>query len=254
MKLNSRLFAVAALLSSLQLMSAADITGKITLKRRRRRKRNFRWIRSVATHTTKPKTRFYVVGAAGELADVFVYIKEGLTAKPSEPPGQPVLLDQVGCEYTPYVLGLQTKQKLLVRNSDPVLHNVHPTPTVAGNKESNMAQLPKSKDLEFVFNNPEIFLRFKCDVHPWMFSYAGVLDHPYYAVSGKDGAFKIANAPPGEYVVEAYHRKAGKSTQRVTVAAVSKQVDFGFESKQNSACRRALMNYISVAGCMGCDS
>ncbi|MEK7686728.1 MAG: carboxypeptidase regulatory-like domain-containing protein [Verrucomicrobiota bacterium] len=232
MKLNSRLFAVAALLSSLQLMSAADITGKITLKGTPPPEKELPLDPQCGKlHTTKPKTRFYVVGAAGELADVFVYIKEGLTAKPSEPPGQPVLLDQVGCEYTPYVLGLQTKQKLLVRNSDPVLHNVHPTPTVAGNKESNMAQLPKSKDLEFVFNNPEIFLRFKCDVHPWMFSYAGVLDHPYYAVSGKDGAFKIANAPPGEYVVEAYHRKAGKSTQKVTVAAESKQVDFGFEIK-----------------------
>ena len=131
-------------------------------------------------HETTPTTRFYQVAHDGGLADVFVYIKEGLNASEFGPSTQPVVLDQVGCVFSPYVLGLQTGQRLLVRNSDPILHNVHVTPSPnSGNKESNRAQLSRSKDLEFVFENPDIFLRFKCDVHPWMFAYVGIVRHPF---------------------------------------------------------------------------
>jgi hypothetical protein len=179
--------------------------------------------------TDKPTTRFYVVGPSGELADVYVYIKDGLSGKTFEAPAQPALLDQVGCEYKPYVLGIQTKQKLTVRNSDPVLHNVHPQPIVPGNKEDNKAQLPKSPDLTFAYDNPEVLLKFACNVHPWMFAYVGVLDHPYFSVSAKDGTFKLANVPPGTYTVEAYHRKAGKVTQKVTVGSDSQKIDFALE-------------------------
>jgi hypothetical protein len=77
-----------------------------------------------------------------------------------------------------------------------VLHNVHIIPIVAGNKESNTAQLPKSKDLVYSFAKEEQFLKFKCDVHPWMYSYVTVMSHPFYSVSGEDGTFKIENVPP----------------------------------------------------------
>ncbi len=181
-------------------------------------------------HATIPKTRLYVVGDNGALADVFVYIKEGLSGKTFDPPAAPILLDQVGCEYTPYVIGLQTKQKLLVRNSDPVMHNVHPLPKVAGNQESNRAQMPKGKDYEYTFENPEIFLTYKCDIHPWMYAYVGVVENPFFAVSGADGTFHLKNVPAGKYVVEAYHRKAGKLAKDVTVVdGKSAPINFTFE-------------------------
>lgn len=228
MKLNRHLIAVAALLGAVQMLSAADITGKITLKG------------TPPPNPTAPldpncgkmhpegmKVPLYLVGADGALADVFVYIKEG--ASKGAAAAEPAVLDQKGCEYTPYVSGLQTGQKLLVKNSDDVLHNVHAQPMVAGNKESNMAELPKSKPLEFTFANPEVLLKFKCDVHPWMFSYVGVVDHPYFAVTDKDGNFKIANVPAGSYTVEAFHRKAGKSDQKVTVGADGGKANFTLE-------------------------
>ena len=163
---------------------------------------------------------------------MFVYVKDGLRGKSFPVPNESPLLDQIGCEYIPYVLGLQTNQKLLVRNSDPVLHNVHPTPAVAGNLEKNLAQMPKGKDLEFTFPNEEIFVRFKCDVHPWMFAYVGVLNHPFYSVSDKDGTFTIKNLPPGKYTIEAYHRKAGKQTAEVTVEGTdAKEANFTFDVK-----------------------
>ncbi len=214
-----------------KIASAPGISGKIVLKGTPPPERDVVMEPTCGKlHKTAPKTRLYVVGAGGELADVFVCIKEGLGGKTLEPASEPVLLDQVGCEYVPYVIGLQTKQKLLVRNSDPVMHNVHPLPKVSGNKESNKAQMPKGKEYEYTFENPEVFLTYKCDIHPWMNAYVGVVEHPFFAVSGKDGAFHIQNVPAGKYVVEAYHRKAGKQTKEITVAhGQSQPIEFSFE-------------------------
>ena len=211
--------------------SSFGISGKIILKGTPPPERDLIIDSSCGSlHQTPLKTRLYVVGNGGALGDVFIYIKDGLSGKIFPAPDKPVLLDQVGCEYTPYVVGLQTNQKLLVRNSDPMMHNVHPMPNVAGNKESNKAQMPKAPDLEYVFENPELFLPFKCQVHPWMVGYVCVVEHPFFAVSGKDGTFQIKNVPAGKYLVEAYHRKAGKQTREITVAdGASPPIEFTFE-------------------------
>lgn len=160
----------------------------------------------------RPTTQFYVVSADGGLADVFVHIVKGLENRNFLPPEKALVLDQVGCIYTPYIAGAQTGQTIEVRNSDPLLHNVHPTPAVQGNKEENKAQLPKSPPLYFRWNNPEVFLRFKCDVHPWMFSYVALVNHPYFAVTDTNGNFTLPEIPPGTYEIEFYHRKSGKQT------------------------------------------
>ena len=230
MKLNRSLFVMAASLATWQAASAADIVGKITLKGTPPPEKELPLDANCGKlhPASKPTTRFYITDGNGGLADTFIYLKEGLTGKTFEVPAESKFLDQKGCEYTPYVSGVQTKQKLAVKNSDELLHNVHPTPAVPGNKESNQAQLPKSKDLIYSYDNQEILLRIKCDVHPWMFAYVGVVDHPFYAVSAKDGTFKISNVPAGEYTLEAFHRKGGKVTQKVTVGAGNATTDFTF--------------------------
>lgn len=207
------------------------ISGKVILKGTPPAERNIAMDPTCgALHPAPIKTRLYVVGDEGALGDVFVYIKEGLNGKTFPSPDNPVVLDQAGCEYVPYVIGLQTTQKLLVRNSDPMMHNVHPLPKVAGNKESNRAQMAKSPPLQFMFENPELFLTFKCDVHAWMYSYVCVVNNPFFAVSGKDGKFQLKNVPDGKYVVEAVHRKAGTQTREVTVAGgKSAPVAFTFD-------------------------
>ncbi|MBM3833250.1 MAG: hypothetical protein FJ403_08255 [Verrucomicrobia bacterium] len=226
-------FVTAAFLAStLSMVSAADIVGKITLKGKTPEETPLPLdAMCAATRQDKPTTRFYLVDASGGLADAFVYIKEGLAGKKFDPPKEPVVLDQVGCEYVPYVLGAQVGQQILVKNSDPVGHNVHPTPFVAGNKEQNKFQFAKAPPLTFVFDKPEMFLRFKCDIHGWMFAYVSVMEHPYFAVSGKDGTFKIANVPPGKYVIEVSHRKAKAPimTKEITVDGKDQKADFTLE-------------------------
>jgi len=222
------------LFAVLRMAAAADITGTITLKGTPPPEKEITELKSDVNcgplRTEVPRTRFYVVGPKGELADVFVSI-QGLSGKSTGEKADPVVLDQRGCEFLPYVAAVQTNQKLIVKNSDPVLHNVHPTPAAPGNKEDNKAMLPKGPDLTFTFAKPENFLRFKCDIHPWMFAYVCVADHPYFSVSGKDGTYRIANVPPGKYTIEATHRKAGSVSQEVEVKDADVKLDFTIELK-----------------------
>jgi len=215
---------------------AGEITGTVTLKGTPPKEIEITPMMEDATcskmHTTVPTTHFYVVGAKGELADVVVSL-QGISGKSTGTAAPSVVLDQKGCEYTPSIFAVQTGQKIIVRNSDPVLHNVHDVPGPGSeNKEKNQAQLPNGPDLTFTFSHPENFLKFKCDVHQWMFSWVSIFDHPYFAVTGKDGAFKIANVPPGKYTLQAAHRKAGTVTKEIEVKeGEPTQADFTLEVK-----------------------
>lgn len=168
-----------------------------------------------------------VVADAGKLANVFVYVKEGVSGSYSAP-GESALLNQEGCQYSPHVSGIMTGQTLVIRNSDQTLHNVHALPTQ--NEEFNQGQPFKDMELEKEFSTAEVMVRFKCDVHPWMGAYIGVVDHPFFAVSGVDGSFAIDGLPAGDYVLEAWHEKLGTQTQSVTVADGAVDVSFDFAS------------------------
>ncbi len=181
-------------------------------------------------YTSTPTTHFYAVGANGGLADVVVDLK-GITGKSTGASAPGVVLDQKGCLYSPTILAIQTGQKLIVRNSDNCVHNVHCTPTVPGNDEHNDVQMAGGADLTYTFAKPEMFVRFKCDVHPWMFAWVSVFDSPYFAISDKDGKFIIKDVPPGKYTVEAGHRKLGSQTQDVEVKDSDVTVNFTFSPK-----------------------
>jgi len=170
-----------------------------------------------------------VVNANGTLKNVFVYVKSGVTGT-FEAPKTPVTIDQHGCTYTPHVFGMQVKQLLLIKNSDDTLHNIHALPNA--NKEFNKGQPAGSAELKTTFTQRDVMVKFKCDVHPWMTSYVGVLEHPFFAVSGDDGTFSIKNLPAGDYEVEAWHEKFGTKTAKVKVGAgEAKTSDFSFKAE-----------------------
>jgi plastocyanin len=224
---------LAALLVS-PVARAADIIGTITLKGTPPPEVPYTPLMEnpdcAAMHKTTPTTHFYVVGPKGELADVVVSLK-GVIGKSTGPSQPPVVLDQKGCLYTPPILAVQTGQKLLVRNSDNCIHNVHSVPKMAGNEEHNDAQMPGAANLTYTFAKPEMFITFKCDVHPWMFAWVSVFDSPYFAVTDKNGKFVIKNVPPGKYTVEANHRKLGAQAEDVEVKDSDVTVNFTFEVK-----------------------
>jgi len=173
------------------------------------------------------KTQDYVVSNGG-LQNVFVYVKDGLGNLKFPVPTTPVVLDQKGCTYVPRVFGIQTGQPLEILNSDETLHNIHAQPM--NNREFNRGQALKGLKHMHVFTTAEVMVPFNCDVHNWMHAWVGVLDHPFYAVSGTGGTFEISNLPPGTYTIEAWHEKLGKQTQMITIGPKeSKELSFTFK-------------------------
>ena len=213
---------------------AGEITGAVMLKGKAPAEKEIDMSSDphCGGHATKATTHHYVVGANGELANAVIFL-QGVEAKATGASAPPAVLDQKGCEYTPTILAVQVGQKILVKNSDPTLHNVHADPSPAsGNKDFNQAQLAGTPDLNLSFSKPEMFLKVKCEVHPWMFAWVSVFDHPYFAVSAKDGTFKIANVPAGKYKIQIEHRKAGKEVKEIEVKeGEPTKVEFTLEAK-----------------------
>jgi plastocyanin len=165
----------------------------------------------------------------GELANVFVYIKEGLGSRTFEVPKDPVVLDQSGCKYHPHVLGVMAGQTVQIKNDDQTTHNIHPTPK--DNREWNESQPPAAAPIEKSFAREEIMLPVKCNQHPWMKMYVNVVKSPFYAVTDKSGKYEIKGLPPGDYTIAFVHEKLGEQTQKITVAPKdSKTVDQTFKA------------------------
>lgn len=156
-----------------------------------------------------------VVVTGDKLANVFVYVKEGLPQGTFAVPGEPVVLDQKGCRYSPHMMGVVAGQPLKILNSDTADHNIHDMAT--SNPPWNESQMPTDKPIIKTFANPEMMIPLQCNQHPWMRAYINVMSHPYFAVSAKDGSFAIKNLPPGEYTLTAVHEKFGEQTMKVKV-------------------------------------
>ena len=169
---------------------------------------------------------FVVTG--GGLDNVFVYVKDGLGNYYFDLPTEAVKLDQQGCRYTPHVFGARAGQPIEIRHSDDTMHNVHAMPNV--NREFNFGQHLKGMKNTEVFTAREIMVPFSCNVHPWMKAYAGIVDHPYFAVTSEGGKFELKNLPAGTYTVEAWHEKLPAQTQTVTIGEKdTKQITFTFK-------------------------
>lgn len=154
----------------------------------------------------------------GKLQNAYVWVKKGLESyKSADAPGAPIVMDQHGCLYHPHVIGAQVGQKVVFLNSDPVLHNVRSV--AEANTPFNDMMPTKDMRIEKSFDKPEIMVRAKCDVHPWMAAFIGVSPHPFFAVTNEAGEFTLNNVPEGDLELEAWTESFGKQSRPVKVEA-----------------------------------
>ncbi|HEY6448749.1 MAG TPA: carboxypeptidase regulatory-like domain-containing protein [Acidobacteriaceae bacterium] len=159
----------------------------------------------------------------GSLANVFLYVKDGLGNKVYAAPSQPVVIDQKGCRYSPHVAGVMVGQPVQFVNSDPTMHNIHMTPTVGGNQAVDISQPPSSGQNsphdQATFAKPELMIPVRCNNHPWMQAFINVSPNPFFAVSDASGKYVIHGLPPGTYTLVADQENLGQQTATVTVSA-----------------------------------
>jgi hypothetical protein len=205
-------------------MGTASITGTINFNGTAPVRPRLNLDRECAALHDGPVLSDEVVVNDGKLQWAFVYVKEGIDGTYSAP-STAAVFDQKGCHYTPHVLGVQTSQDIQILNSDPMLHNIHALPET--NRPFNFGMPKQGDKRNQSFRSEEVMVKVKCDVHPWMGAWIGVLSHPFFAVSGEDGSFTISNLPAGDYTIEMWHEKYGTQTMQVSVGdGESKTADF----------------------------
>ncbi len=181
-----------------------------------------------------------VVGVDGGFKDCIVFISKGLgryNLKDMETYGHPaeVVIDQKGCQYVPHVFAVMQNQEVVIKNSDPYLHNVS-IPALSFNL--SMPDVGEEKKPKFFKKaGPAVC---QCSVHPWMSAYAFVVKNPFFSKTGADGKFTIGKFPDadGTYTVEVWHERDRKlkapKAQKITVkdgAVVEGNIVFEFTYK-----------------------
>ena len=218
------------------LMAGGSITGTITYEGKIPKLKKFDMAIEpicVQKHETDPvrftgRSEALVLGESNTLGNIFVQVIAGLPEKEYSTPETPVVLDQNGCTYSPHVLALMVGQPLKFLNSDGVLHNLHTLPEE--NDEFNVTMPKFLKETIRTFEYAEGMFPIKCDVHPWMGGFVAVLDHPFFAVTQKDGVYKIEGLDPGDYEIEFWHEKLGIRNASVSVKGDETQTfDFVFK-------------------------
>ncbi len=166
-------------------------------------------------HETAPTSQAVVINENMTMRYVMVSIESGLDGKKFPVPTEPAILNQEGCVYDPHVWGVRAGQKVEIRNSDNTLHNVHSLSDK--NRQFNMAMPRIVKRKNHTFDQAEDIFKIKCDVHPWMSTWVGVFDHPFFSVTDDQGNFSIPELPPGKYTLRAWQEKLPAQTKEITV-------------------------------------
>jgi hypothetical protein len=187
-------------------IKGASISGQVKVKGEVKKRKKIKMDadpKCAALHSDTPMMDDVVVDADGNVQWAFVYVKKGAEGKKPEALA-PAVINQTGCRYEPHVLGIVVGQDLVIKNSDDLLHNIHALPFT--NKEFNFGQPTKGLEEKKQFTAQEIMVKVKCDVHPWMSAWIGVVDHGFFAVTGADGKYAIPGGlPDGKYTVEVWH-------------------------------------------------
>lgn len=172
------------------------------------------------TKQNPPTREDVVVNGDKTLKNVVVWVESGWPDgyKPEASLTAESVLLQQNCSFYPHILAVRTGQKVVVQNKDETLHNLNALSK--NNPRLNKAMIGRAAPPVIIsFPNPEVAIRIKNDIHPWMEAWIAVFDHPAFDVTGDDGRFQISNLPPGEYVLKSWHEKLGVATTTALVKA-----------------------------------
>lgn len=215
-------------------VKGASISGTVKVKGETKKRKKIKMDadpKCSAMHAEPPLMEDIVVDGNGNVQWAFVYVKKGAEGKKPKDAPAAAVINQVGCHYEPHVLGIAVGQDLVIKNSDDLLHNIHALPF--SNKEFNFGQPTKGLEEKKQFTTQEVMVKVKCDVHPWMSAWIGVVDHGFFAVTGADGKYAIPGGlPDGKYTVEVWHEGYKSVSTEVDVKGGAAVADLELADKK----------------------
>ena len=162
----------------------------------------------------------------GQLKNVVLTLS-GKKLKAGTP--QEYVLDQKKCRYNPHVLAIPKDSEIKILASDRTNHNIH---TYSFDNDPINVMMTPGQDYVYQFEEPEL-VKVECDLHKWMSAWILVADNPYFAISGKDGAFTIPEVPPGKYKLTAWHETLGTMSRKIKVGNGVTKADFDFSDNSS---------------------
>jgi plastocyanin len=120
------------------------------------------------------------------------------------------------CRFAPRVQVVRPNATITTSSKDPILHTTNAAMD-NGKGLFNLAVPVPGIRISRPVNGPGL-VRVVCNTHPWMRGYIVVTDE-IAAVTGADGAFRLADVPAGTYELRVWHETLKAAPRKITVAA-----------------------------------
>lgn len=156
---------------------------------------------------------------AGSLANTLVWV-DGITAGKPLPEVRRETLTIERCQFEPRVIAVVAGSTINVFSRDKAVHDIRFYREGAGEPVGWVHTVDEGEVVpaDKIAATPGI-VEARCSMHPWARGYIAVFDHPYFAVTDDQGAFKIDGLPAGTYGVKVWHQGMDRpAEQRVVVS------------------------------------
>ncbi len=141
---------------------------------------------------------------------VIVYITGFESAATKEIPD----IVQKNKHFSPHILPVVAGQKVRFPNQDKIYHNVF---SISPVKSFDLGQYKSTEPSKLVtFDKPGLVPVY-CNIHPQMLTYVVVLENTSYAVTDKNGTFRIRDVLPGTYTLNAWIPRAKRVSQEINI-------------------------------------
>lgn len=215
--------------------NGGSVSGKVTFSGKDPAPKNFLITKDPETCGEGERLIDFVKVNNGALNDAVVYLDKVKEGKDFPTDLSNTVLDQKGCEFNPFMGVMKNDAKLKVKNSDPVLHNIH-TYEIIGKAKKTVFNVSQPSDLKEINKKVKLkrgtAMKMECDAHDFMHGFTFVAKSPYFSVVKADGSFSIDGIPPGDYTIKAWHGTLGEKKGKVKISAGGKaSIDFGFKGK-----------------------
>ena len=158
-----------------------------------------------------------VEGAGDRVAGAVVWLQGVHSGKPL-PSLRRYELATRRCEARPMTQAAIAGGMLDVQNLDPMPHRTRFTMAGATLDVVEQTDAGQVVPTAVVIAHPGL-VAVRCDVHPATRAWIRVFDHPYFAVTTRDGSFTLDSVPPGTYTLSVWQPSLGERDTTIHIAA-----------------------------------